>query len=174
MSQDKDTARYLLDSFLNSHNSHDFDLDHYDLIILYAITYYIDLDKNGKNSCCAKQTTLASRSRIDRKVVNRRINKLKKMNLIRTERKWKLLWISLGENILVYLPGTLSSTSQVHDPVPTRYTTIEKKKQSIRERQQQEVVCSFDNQDQIQELELIDTAETVAVESFINNLFGVL
>jgi hypothetical protein len=159
VNDNQDTARFQLDRFLNGDHSFDYDLDAYDIALLYAITYYIDLQKKGKNACLAKQSTLATRARLDRKVANRRIKKLAQYNLIVINRRWKLLWITLGDNLIMSLPGTALSTREGHDQGADRYTTIEDKKQRIRETTQEE---SF----------LFEDENTKAVDQFISGLFG--
>lgn len=127
------TARYQLDRFLNSEASWQYDLDAYDLALLNAICYYIDLEKDGRNACCAKQCVLADRSRMHRTEANERIQKLNKMGLIVCERRWKLVWITLGKNLIKSSVATRSSSPRLLDQVADDDTTIEEKKQNIRE-----------------------------------------
>lgn len=163
-----DTAQYQLTRFLKHNNSIDYNLDAIDVALLYAIAYYIDCDKDGKNTCCAKQQTLANLIRCDRKTVNRRLKKLSKQCLIIVERRWKLLWITFDENLVLYLSGTLSSTYEVHDQVPNGYTTIEDKKQKIREKHNSDVfLLNEEHEEEFNEEDLMAVPE---VDNFIKQL----
>lgn len=146
----KNSSRYQLDNFLNSDESHNYKIDAIDISILYTITYYIDCNQKGLNACFAKQATLAQRARLNRKTINLRIEKLANLNLICTERRWKLLWITLGKNIielptvtgeheennLVVLPVvTRSSYPELLDQVTHSNTTIEHNNKNIRNKE---------------------------------------
>lgn len=99
----KDTARFQLDRFLNSDNSHTYLLDPLDLVILHTIAYYMDV---SKYSFLFKQATIAKRTRMNLQTVNHRIKKLRKFNLIQTKRKPRGMWITWGENLVICLIDT--------------------------------------------------------------------
>ena len=156
----RDTARYQLDRFLNSENSHEYDLNSCDIALLNAICYYIDLEKDGRNACCAKRITLANRSRMNRDTANIHVQKLKDQGLIICERRWKLTWITLDNNLIKTVSPSLSKRASRLDQDVLTVTTIEEKKQNKRETTTE--IDSFINDE-----ELMDVPE---VENFIQNL----
>lgn len=129
------TARFYLDKFLSSENFSDYNLVAADIALLNAICYYIDCDKDGKNACCAKRITLANRSGICRDAANKHIKKMMKLNLIQVDRRWKLTWITLAENLIKTLPTSLSRRSGRLDQDVADVLTIEDKIKRRRNRQ---------------------------------------
>jgi hypothetical protein len=164
----KDTARFQLDRFLNSKKSYEYDLNPYDIALLNTIVYYIDCDKQGLNICCAKQITIANRSRMSRWKVSKSLKKLNNYELISMQRRWKLYLITVGNNLIMCVPHTRSSVPQLHDQVCSTHTTIEDKKHKIIKKQQQGVVSSL--YDDNEEIELTENEITNNVDVFIKSL----
>lgn len=86
-------ATYLVQAFLASEFSHEYELIPADLVILFIVARFLDMPKK---SCFGKQKNLAKECRMTERNFRRRCEYLQSLNLLIRIQKWKLYNYELG------------------------------------------------------------------------------
>jgi|ERR1700761_290474 len=120
------TYKTALSVFLNSKESYEYDLDHFDIAYLYTLANVQDL---SIHVCKMKRTEFAIRARISERKIRSIEEKLSLLGIIMIKRVWKINWIILSKVIAkepIQWNSTRKSTAQCASDTK-KLSTISKK-----------------------------------------------
>lgn len=89
----ENSSTYLVQRFIASEFSHEYELKPYDLVILFVIARYLDMPKSA---CFAKQKQLAKECRMSERFFRDRTIYLQSLGLLHRIIRWKLYSYELG------------------------------------------------------------------------------